>query len=293
MNFLNAFWNPSFYKNNTGTFSFWKAFLRLLIVSFFIGIVYATLFYVKIGKDIPTFLYSFDAKVSDGYPNDLVISIKDEKLSKNIPGEIKLYPVSMFGKDIEDLVEKNISHFIVIDDTKEATVTSFEQSGGLMFFAKDGFLAKDSNNKISISSYEGMDEFSKDITFSKEVLTKFLTEANEYIPSIPKIITITIVIVYTLFVSIWNAFYLLFVALLVMVLSIHIIKRKVTFGEAYILSMYALPSLILLEAVLSYIPYVTSVISFIPFFTTIGICLFLLYMFKENNDTKKHGVASL
>lgn len=235
-------------------------------------------------------MYSVETKISDGYPAELVVSIKDKKLSKNIPGEVKLYPLSMFGDDVKEQIGKNISHFIVIDDTKEATVTSFEQSGGLMFFAKDGFLVKE-ENKTSINSYEDIGEISKDATFSKEILTKFIAIANEYIPSIPKVATITIIVVYTLFAPLGNALYLLFVGLLISLLSMYILKRKVDFVEAYILSMYALPSLIILEAVLSYVPYIKTVVSYIPFFTTIGIGVFLFFMYKETSGVKKQEVV--
>lgn len=286
MNFFNAFWSPSFYKNNKDKHSFWKAFLRLIVVSFFIGILYAILFYIKIGKDIPNFLYSFETKISDGYPADLVISIKDQKLSKNIPGEIKLYPISLFGDTVKSQVEKNLSHFVVIDDTKEATLGSFEQSGGVVFFAKDGVLVKE-NNKISINSYTTFSEIVKNVSFSKEIIKTFFTKVNEYVPSIPKVLTLAIALLYTLLAPIGNAFYLLFVGLIVVILSVHIFKRKIAFVEAYVLSMYALPSIILLEAFLYYLPYVSTIISSIPFFTTMGTILFLWFMFKENNKNKK------
>lgn len=291
MNFFNAFWKPSFYKNKTSERTLLSAFLRLIVVSVCVGMVYALLFYIKIGKDIPAALDSFETKIVDGYPADLTLSVKDKKLLKNIPGEIKLYPVSIFGETIRNQFEKDISHFIVINEAKEATLTSFKESGAVVFLAKDGFIVQ-SDNETKIGSYEGFGQMAKDSTFTKSMLTSFFGVLDEYIPYIPTTLTVAIIVLYTLLAPFANAFYLLFVGLIVMFFGIHILKRKVDYPEAYIVSMYALPSIIIIEALLSYIPYVSSAVSYIPFFTTIGVVAFLQYMHRGDVSVAEQEVIA-
>lgn len=285
MKIFDSFWNPSFYKNNKHGFSFWKAFGRLVLVSFVISIVYAVVFYGTIGKNIPQYLATFTQQVEKGYPDALILSLQNGLLTKNIKGEVKLYPIADFSEAKDIKTKSSAQYFITIDDTKEVSLTSFTASNALVFLAKDGWVAE-SNNGVRINSYKSMGGAEKDVSFSKTTLVTLLSYVNKYAGVVSPIAVAGIIILCTLFAPLGYLLLTVVIGLIVMLLSKWILPRKFLYGESYVLSLYALPSVIIVTKIASYLPYVSQVTSRIPFLTILLVLAFLWLMFREKTSSK-------
>lgn len=286
MKIFDSFWNPSFYKNNTKGFSFWKAFGRLVLVSFIISIVYAVVFYGTIGKNIPQYLETFTAQVEKGYPDTLVLSLQNGFLTKNIKGEIKLYPIADFAQAKDFQIKSGAHYFITIDDTKEVSLASFTASDALVFLAKDGWVTEN-NKDVRMNSYKSLGEAEKNLSFSKGTLTTILSYVNKNAGAIAPILVLAIIILCTIFAPLGYLLVALFIGLVVMLLSKWILPRKFVYGESYTLSLYALPSVIIVTKLASYLPYLSSVVSRIPFLTTLLVIGFLWLMFRKKTSHKE------
>ncbi len=284
MKIFDSFWNPSFYRNNEKKLSFWSGFGRVLIINFIFSIVYATVFYVYVGKNIPTYVTSFSNTIKNEYPSNLVLSIKDGVLVKNIKGELKLYPMSTFFKDDIDKIQNSPKYFFVIDDSKEASLSAFTASEAVVFLGKDGWIAK-GDNAGKINSYKELQGVGNTISFSTSTIEYVINAINPYVNKVAPTISIGIILLYTLFVTIGYLFFVLFVGLVIMLLSTTIFKKKFDYPTSYIYSLYALPSVLIIEKLLELTPYISKVIAYIPFFSILLIVLFLWYMLKEEKES--------
>ncbi len=285
--FLDSFWKPSFYQNENNVLSFWKGLGRLVLVNLCIGIVTAVVLHASFGKNIPSYIESVSSKVIDGYPSSLVLTLNNGILSKNIPGTLNLYPVASFFNSENDVTYKDGStptYFLVIDETKEASLSVFAASQAVIFLGKDGMVAK-SDNETKIQAYKDLGGSEKEMSFSKDMLVKLVNVVKEYTRNAPAILFAVVVIGYVLVAPLVGVIASLFYGLVIMLLSVRLLGRKYTYGESYVLSMYALASVILVESLISYIPNASLVVSMIPFFTTILIVVFLWRMLKRRHAT--------
>lgn len=279
MKIFDAFWKPSFYQNKEGK-SFWFGLLRVVLVNGIIGLVYASIFYTSIGKNIPEYFDSFSNQAMEGYPNDLVLSLKNGVLSKNIPGDLKLYP---FSKSLDNTkIETNSTpkYLISIDETKEASLASFMESDAFVFLGKDGLITR-SDNDIKVLSYQKLQGTKNEETFSKATLALVIDFLGKFKNNVAPVLFVLIVVLYAIFVSIWQMLFVLFLGLIVMLLSKWVIKEKTKYSDSYIYSLYAIPTISILEKILEQIPYISTFVSVIPFFTTLLTLAFLWYMFRS------------
>lgn len=283
MQFFDSFWKASFYQEGKAV-SFWRALGKIVLVVFFVSIGYAIVFYDTVGKKIPGYLNSYSSQALEGFPPDLIITVHDGTLSKNIPGELKLY---MLPKEImdESTSGKPLPKYLVtINDEESISLESYEKSNALVLLAKDGLATRDDKG-IKMSSYKDMSQSGKDFTFSRDDIRTGVTWVNSYANHVPSIIGVSIILLVTIFSPFGYLFIALFYGLVVMVLSRWVLMRKVTFDESYILSLYALPPVIIVSSIVNTIPYIKNLVSYIPFLTTILIIGFLALMFR----VKKHS----
>jgi hypothetical protein len=278
MKFFDSFWKSSFYKEGHAV-SFWRAFGKVVLITFIASIGYAVLSYATFGKNIPTYVETYSREAIDGYPPTLVLTIKDGKLSKNIPGKLQLYPVS--SDTVGQARQGAFSpHYIVtIDDEITASLDAFNESDSYILLAKDGLITK-SNTDVRMKSYADMSQSTKDFVFSQADLVAVTDWVGKYKDSAPYILVAIIIAGCSILSPLGWLFSALFYGLILMWLSKWVIGKKVGFGESYILSFYALAPIILVSAVLHVIPFLKTIVNGIPFFTTLLILAFLWYMFK-------------
>lgn len=293
MKIFDAFWKPSFYKSKDNK-SFWRGLSRVIVVNFVIGVIYSVIFFVTIGKNIPAYFTSFTNQVISGYPDQLVLTLKDGVLSKNISGDLKLYPFTNVLSTVSTKLEANSNvpkYIISIDETKEASLSSYLDSDSFVFFGKNGAVTK-SNNKIEVLSYKDMQGTKNSETFSKATLISIRDILDKYKGKVAPIAVVLIIVLYTIFMSIGYALLALFLGLTVMLLSKWVLTSKTKYSESYIYALYAIPSVCILQMILEQIPYI-SVVANIPLFTTLLTLAFLWYMFKKEEHKKTVDSASI
>lgn len=277
MKFFDSFWKPSFYQEGKAT-SFWKAFGKVTLVTCIIAILHAICFYMIFGMHIPGYLYSYGVQLLNGYPNGLVITVEGDRLSKNIEGELHLYPIPerKIGKMRSE--EMLPEYVIAINDKENVSFESYERSNALIFLAKDGIITQGDGEK-QIMSYSDLLKSHDNFIITKDMIGDLVSVINVHAESVPRIVFIVMVILYALFAPLLYLLFTLFSGLIIMLCSAQIIRRKISFVKAYIYGLYALAPVIILKGVLSIIPYV-KVVEYIPFFGTICILGFLWIMFK-------------
>ncbi len=286
MNFFDSFWKASFYQDGRAV-SFWKAFWKIVLVVFLLSVAYAVMFYVTIGKKIPTYIQKYSAQALDGYPSDLVVTIKDGKLSKNIPGTLHLYPLPEdFSKKSNE--EALPTYVVTINDKESVSLESYKKADSLVLLANDGMVSRGEKG-IEIRPYSDMSQSAKEFTFDKSVIVAVVDKVHEYEPRISWIIVSCMVIFVTLFAPSGFLIATLLYGLVVMWLSMWIMKKKATYTESYIIALYALAPVVLISTLLEYVPYIKNIVNGIPFFTLIAVILFLKYMFMSTR--KKEGLV--
>lgn len=279
MKFFDSFWKASFYKEGKAT-SFWGAFGKVTLVTFIAAILCAICFYVTFGMHIPGYLYSYGVQALNGYPNGLVVSVENDRLSKNIEGELHLYPIPerKIGKmKTEEILP---GYVIAINDKENVSFDSYERSNALILLARDGIVAR-GDGETQIMSYADLLKSHNKVAVTKDMVGEMVSVVNTYAESVPCILFVAIIVLYTLFAPLGYLIFTLFSGLIIMLFSAQIIRRKIAFGEAYIYGMYALAPVIIFEGVLRTIPYIKNVVDFIPFFGTLSILGFLWLMFRS------------
>ena len=276
MNFFDSFWKASFYKDGHAV-SFWKAFWKVVLVSFLVSIIYAGVFYATVGRHIPAYIQKYSTQALDGYPKDLVVTIKDGKLTKNIPGTLQLYP---FPEELHATSNKEPlpTYIVTINDKESVSLESYKKADSFVLLAKDGLVSK-GDNGIEIRAYSDISKTANDFTFDKSMIVKVIDSIHEYEPMISWIIVVSIIVLGTLFLPIGYLILNLLYGFVVMLLSEWIMKRKATYSESYIISLYALAPVVLVITVLESVSYIINLVSSFPFFTLIALVLFLKYMF--------------
>ncbi len=284
MKVFDSFWKPSFYKDNEKGLFFWPGLVRILFINIIISIVYAVVFYVYIGKNIPTYFTSFSDQIKNEYPPNLILSIKDGVLVKNVPGEIKLYSIPNFYKDGMGRDQDIPKFALAIDDSKEVSLSAFAESEAFVFLGKDGWIAK-GENEMKVNSYKEILGTKDVFTFSTGTIDYIVGAVDPHINKVAPVVSIGIIILYIIFVTIGYLFFVLYLGLVVMLLSKYVLKNNFDYPKSYIYSLYAFPSIVIVEKILVLIPYVSNIVSYIPFFTTILVIVFLWYMLKEKKES--------
>ena len=276
MNFFNSFWKSSFYQEGKAI-SFWDAFWKVVLVIFLMSVVAAALFYVTFGKNIPSYLSTYSKEVLNGYPTGLEIRIKNGELSKNIPGELNLYPIK---ENTRDLLEEGSSfeHVVTINDKESISLALYQKAKSLIVLAKDGVVTQDDRG-IKIVPYTNILAKGEDFSFTKNMIVTAVNGVNQYGDIIPWVIMALLVFFVSIFLPLGYLLATLISGLIVMWLSMWIVGKKTGFSESYILALYALAPMFIVNTALQGVPYIGNVVDVIPFSLAILTVIFLKYMF--------------
>ncbi len=290
MNFFNSFWKSSFYQEGKAI-SFWGAFWKVVLVIFLMSVVASALFYVTFGKNIPSYLDTYSKEVLNGYPTGLEIKIKNGELSKNIPGELNLYPIK---ENTRGLLEEGSSfeHVVTINDKESVSLGLYQKAKSLIVLAKDGVVTKDDRG-IKIVPYTNILAKEEDFSFTKNMIVTAVDGVNQYGEVIPWVIMALLVFFVSIFLPLGYLFATLISGLIVMWLSMWIVGKKTGFSESYILALYALAPMIIVNTALHGIPYIGNVVDVIPFSLVILTVMFLKYIFTHKKSRELSHKAAV
>ena len=272
MKFIDTLLNKSSYhQDHNKEHGIYKV-LFATFVSVLVSMIIATVFYLKsFGFVLPADVYSdYANQAIDQYPSDLVVSIKDGRIYKNIKDKVN---IGNIPKDIESSNHRNkdafkdVLYFIQIDETKTASLESLKDSQSMAFVGSDGVALYQSDGSVKILPASSIPNY--DINQSS--LYMLSSEFQTYIPLIISCIFMLWILFGTLFLFVG---YLICNALLALVFKyskvlkyFKIIKGDISYGEAFRFTNYAsVPAIIIasiIDATLLYIAIVLLVLWYV------------------------------
>ena len=144
--------------------------------------------------------------------------------------------------------------------------------------AKDGVVTQDDRG-IKIVPYTNILAKGEDFSFTKNMIVTAVNGVNQYGDIIPWVIMALLVFFVSIFLPLGYLLATLISGLIVMWLSMWIVGKKTGFSESYILALYALAPMFIVNTALQGVPYIGNVVDVIPFSLAILTVIFLKYMF--------------
>lgn len=235
----------SYYKEIAKTkfsFSFKYLIFLVFLISFFWGVFYAfklTTFLPKVPKVIS------DAKVavSEIYPKELVLMLQEGKLTTNVrePYFIE-FPDVLAG-----LSGETFAHLVAIDTKAEAADFAKYQSPILLTGDSAVFQDKDYGFRVV-----PLTEVKTDLVVTRPIYDEFIKVITPYFDYFPSVVYALIVIslsllplITTAFSLSWRMITLFFLTVLLWVVS-KVMKKHLSFGKVYQLSMHGVTLPVLL-----------------------------------------------
>lgn len=241
MSFLNkiksSVHDPVFYADvvegrETGPF---KYYLKLSLV---LALVFSVTSSFMVVPRMKEFLVSAKSKIELNYPKELEVKIQGGVASTNAV-EPYLVPVPLDLKVMDEDV-KDFDNILVIDTKNDFTLERFNSYNTVILLTKDSFVVEGDNGRVNITPLKDIPNFTVNYENVTKVLARSESISRVLSGALPLLILVGVFIAYM-----FKLVYLLFVALLVMVIG-KIKKLNLNFKKSYAVSMYAvtLPTLL-------------------------------------------------
>jgi hypothetical protein len=241
MSFLNkiksSVHDPVFYTDvvegrETGPF---KYYLKLSLV---LALVFSVTSSFMVVPRMKEFLVSAKSKIELNYPKELEVKIQGGVASTNAV-EPYLVPVPLDLKVMDEDV-KDFDNILVIDTKNDFTLERFNSYNTVILLTKDSFVVEGDNGRVNITPLKDIPNFTVNYENVTKVLARSESISRVLSGALPLLILVGVFIAYM-----FKLVYLLFVALLVMVIG-KIKKLNLNFKKSYAVSMYAvtLPTLL-------------------------------------------------
>lgn len=281
--FYNAFWKssirPSFYKELIKTkFSF--SLKYILFLFFLIALIKGVIFdigAVYFIPQIPQFLDRVKTESLSIYPKNLVINFNNGVLKTNVkePYTIDLPPL------LGDIKSDNFIYLVTID-TKGA-VENYPQYKSIFLITSNSIVVPDNQSGVSTSgSFKvvPISEFVKDdqnVTINQKAYQNFLGTILpylNYLRALAIVLVVLAILVWPFIGAILGAsgdmFLLVFGAFLIWIFA-KIMRRKLSYGKIYQLSMYAITAPVVLAFVLSFLKINLGIIYSLVYLVFMGL----------------------
>lgn len=295
-------YSPAFYAGIAGR-SFWKGFWYFMGVSFFVLAVWALLFvlapYLKHKETINSTVDS----IVHFYPEELVLTIQDGKLSSNSeqPYAFKLTDFistedwnARFKEGFEEGMSQNTPvsvdleelNILVIDTQTPYSIEEFFQHQTIAWVSSDAIYVMSENKRIEAIPLAEVPNIVIDKALVDETMETALKGMQSFIPILGSLLFVGAFIGLVLF----RMAYLLFFAL-VFLLASTVMKLSHNFGASYKIGFYAitLPSFLMPLLLASPFPMLAGV----PFlFTLVSLIVAIVNLNGAKNaglikETKK------
>jgi len=257
-------YGPEYYKELPAKpFSYSLSYFLLLTAAMAFFVTLVTLFTVL--PSVGSFINSTGAKVLQYYPDDLVITIQNGKVSTNqkepyvlaLPAEIKNAASSSANKPPANLV--------VIDTNDPFSIDAFQKADTLLYLTKDSVVMQDNQGKITITPLNRVSNFKLD----KPTLNEWMTKITPYFRVIYPVIAVGAYFIFFVGMAL-RLIYLFFFALLVWIV-VAARKLKLGYKKSYQIGMHAITLPAIVSALLfAFAPQISA-----PFLFT-GIALIVV-----------------
>ena len=261
-------YSPKFYKTIPKS-SFGSAFLY-----FFIIIVILTVF--RVAPLVYSFATSAQVEISKGvkesakyYPKDLVVSIKNGKVSTNVK---EPYAIKNPGD-----VDEEHKNLVVIDTKSPFSLEKFKEYKTFAWVTQEALYIQ-SQSEVRAYDLSEVDDFKLDRKQVEDVVSMI----SPWVPLLTPVIAVFLIFGMLIFYAL-RLIYLFFLALLIHLMS-RIAGWGFTYKESYKIGMYAITLPLFLEIIQTYLPVLQ-----IPFlFTVIALgVVFLNFKDSKTVNTKK------
>ncbi len=276
--------DTSYYQELRGK-SFWFSLRYLYFLLLLVTLVSSVLLSISLSVFIskaPGFVAGAKNYLASAYPPELVIKVANGELSTNVKEPYIIdYPPQLKEEIMKS--NKGYDSFITIDT--KANPDNFADYHTLILVTKKSVVYPD-NQRDGSYKVQQFDQKADDkpVTINRQKYDQFLTQATPYIDGIPsflKYLVVALLVVWPFAGAalglLWNLLYLLFASLLVLVVGL-IMRKDVSYGEVYRMSMHAM-TLSILYSLLQ------SVFNFhVPFAPTAILVLWMIFVFRDLPD---------
>lgn len=237
--FVKSLTSPGYYKDVlSARFSFsLKYFLALLfLTAFLFGLKIAGEIAVNLPK-IPGFVDQTKKEILTVYPEELILTVKDQKISTNVNEPY-------FVRPLKEEVDGNL-YFLTIDT--KADIADYQSYRSIILLTETSLVFPRQEvgyQVIPLGQYlrDVPDGMKIDKSVYQEAVKKGLPYLD-YLPAVARwgiILSLTALpLISAVFGAFWKMFYLLFFAALFFIL-LKIARKKISFPKVYQLSMHGL-----------------------------------------------------
>ena len=279
----NSIYNPKYYsevseKPFSYSFKYYLFFALLFALAF---TIVATIRFIP----MVNLLYEQAPKISNYFPQELTINIKDGKVSTNVPEpyfiempqdlknntRLNSADIKVNGSNIQTDTA-SMDNLVVIDTKDKFDIDTFNSYKTFMLVTSDSIVYMNKNNQISINSLSGV----KDFTLNREVVSELINKVKPFLVLIYPFIFVG-GYVFGFIAVLAEMIYLLFGALLIWLVA-NIKGIKMGYKKSYQLGMHLITSVIIITSIVNIIPSKTI----IPFLFTILLILSAVLNLKKN-----------
>lgn len=188
-------------------------------------------FSVRIYPQVREFIDKLPAEISRIYPNELVITGKDNQWFINQP---EPYTIQMpYKNQLKGSTGKNIENLIVFD--KKGTLETYPDYNTLVLVSEKFLYIKDNNKQINATPITEVPQGS----FSKQNLQQYIGEIMPFVKSLLGFVPFIIATFYLIGNTSLMLIYTLILGLLLLVSSA-VFKKSLTFHESFRVGIHAI-----------------------------------------------------
>lgn len=266
-NIKNSIYSPEFYKSIPAKF-LGSAFKYFFLLGLLVTLITTASLIKPLIIDLSGQIESISKETINGYPQNLEVYIKDGQASIN---QQEPYFIALPEKDSST----DFHNLIVIDTETPFSITQFNEYKTATWLTKDSLFYRSEQNQVRGFELKNMD----DLTVNKELLNSLYNQFSPYIKFIgPIILFLAFLGIYIVFS--FRLIQLLFIALIVFLIS-KLIKKNLTYGISYKMSMFAITLGVLVELLISLTSRWTNFHGFPFMFTILALAVIFTNYFSK------------
>lgn len=208
------------------------ALLAAVIVAIYPVISIATVVYQFAGSE-------FVDKVAEIYPEELVITMKDGVISTNVEEPYFIDIPAEWG----DLKKEDFKHLVVFDTKRDVSIDEIEEYRSAVVVTDTHLYAQDEREMRAVDMSESKDNFE----ISREAVTKFANAAKPIVKGVIIALPFLLAVFVVGFQMIGYFIIGLLAALIVMLIA-KLNGFAFTYGESYVVALYAFIPVAFLDA---------------------------------------------
>jgi len=276
--FRKSLTSPAYYQDIlSAKFSFsFKYLIFLLFLASLLFSFKAAIGLAKIRPKVPSFITEAKKVISEIYPDELVLTIRNKKITTNV-----IEPYSIDFPDDKKIPVEGYKHLLTINT--RASIDDFQKYNSVFLLAGDYIVTPDNEGR----SYKvlPLDDYLKKIPdgayLNKGLYLEMVKKALPYFDYLPRIVDLVILFLIVLSPILITGLSLLGKLLFLLIYSFFlwllalVLKRGLSYAKVFQMSMHGLTLPILLGAFLSLINFP------IPFVSTIIFLVWMIVILKR------------